>query len=255
MERREGGIAEEAARDIFGSKGLNILGVEAVIDVLSIKGIKIVLTEEERERSKNIPWTEETLRMASARGWRGRRAILCWAPPERYGITMLKLMEAFGTSKDSLDVQPRIYASPWRKDNEEWSKKEFAKKVLREGWHLTLAEMLFLDKCYPREGYWHLTAIEMFLGKKHPKQKSFLTEDEELLTPVETMYLVLFNYMINNGERLLAKGSSRTDTTLTNGRVVGLGDFGAENGLKVGDWHPFTRSPRIGALIGRRPEV
>lgn len=225
-----GGVTEEMAYRIFHQpKKIDVLGVETVNRALSVRGleIKIELTPEERECFSVVPFSEETLKMAAARQWRGKRAILWWAPPERYGITMLKLRDAFGTSKD---VQPCVWNNEW------WLKEKFAKEVLKEGWHLTLAEL-------PDESK----------DKTYDDQKALLTKEEELLAPVEVMYLCSVNYLVNDSERLLCDCDchSKTDTLDSAGRAVHLGAFDP-TGLLVSDCAPFGRWSDFGVLVARK---
>lgn len=218
-------VTEEMARSILQPKRTDILGVDVVVSALSGKGIKIELTQDERERYGYVPFSEETLKMVAGHQWRDKRAILWWAPPERYGLTMLKLRDAFGISRDT---QPCVYGNDW------WLKEKFAKEVLKEGWHLTLAEL-------PDESR----------DKTYDDQKALLTKEEELLTPVEVMYLCLVNYLVNDGERLLYDCYSRTDTLDSHGYVVYLGDFHPD-GLHVCLWPPADPDSSIGVLAARK---
>jgi len=229
------GVTEEMSRSILQPKRpkrpkrTDILGIDAVVSALAGKGIKIELTPAERERYNYVPFSEETLKMAAGHQWRGKRAILWWAPPERYGLTMLKLKDAFGTSTN---VQPCVWNNNW------WLKEKFAKKVLKEGWHLTLAEL-------PDESR----------DKTYDDQKALLTKEEELLTPVEVMYLCLVNYLVNDGERLLYNCYScysRTDTLDSCGYVVDLGGFGPGGLFALGRWRPTSRGSSLGVLAARK---
>lgn len=203
----------------------DLLDPEAVIKALTAKGFEIELSEEEKAKFQQIPFSEETLRIAGSGQWRGTRAILWWAPPERCGVTMLKLRELFGTSKNT---QPCVYNNDW------WLNAEFAKKILREGWHLTLTKM-------PTESK----------NQNYEEQKALLAEKEELPEPVEVMYFCLVNYLINDKERLLHNDYSGTNTLLFGGSVVCLGRFRAD-GFDVGSSPPDRRVSCIGILPARK---
>lgn len=210
-------------KNLLGAK--DMLDPEAVIKALAAKGLEIELSEEEKVKFQQIPFSEETLKIVGSGQWRNTRAILWWAPPERCGVTMLKLRELFGTSKNT---QPCVYDHDW------WLNEDFAKKVIREGWHLTLTKM-------PPETK----------NNSYEEQKSLLTEKEELPEPNEVMYFCLVNYLINDKERLLHNDYSRTNTLDSDGDVVYLGRFSAD-GFCVGDSLPDYCDSVIGVLPARK---
>lgn len=203
----------------------NILDPEAVIKALTDKGLEIRLTREEEARFQQIPFSEGTLKMASSARWRGKKAILWWAPPERCGVTIRKLIELFGTSRST---PPYIYYHNWS------LKEKDAREVLREGWHLNLAEI-------PPDSS----------NRDYEEQKALTTEEEELPAPVEVLYLCLVNYLVNDKKQLLPDCNSRTNALDSNDYVVTVGSCGA-GGYEIFSSSPDGRYTGVGVLLSRK---
>ena len=83
----------ESQKNAAHIMGRDFIGINLVINALQWKGIAIRLTESDLDQYSAVPFSEDTLNKITQRKWRGKRAVLWWAPPERYGFNLRKLLE------------------------------------------------------------------------------------------------------------------------------------------------------------------
>lgn len=207
----------------------DFLGINLVINALQWKGISINLSESELGKYSDLFLTETSLTEIEKRGWRGKRAILWWAPPERYGLNLKKLFDTFGADNK---YQPCFYKDAW------WLNEPFAYDVLPEGWHITLVEL-------PVE-----TKSRSFADQLQLKDK-----EEMLCKPIELAFLCFINYIIKQ-EYILNNFYSRTDIKMDNDHTAAIGKFESE-GLRINKISSSlsTQEVPIGLLFSRNPSI
>ncbi|MGA1875935.1 MAG: hypothetical protein ACMUIA_10040 [bacterium] len=216
----------ESQRRAAQIMGHNFIGINLVTSALQWKGIPIRLTEEELHRYSNIPASEDILVEVINGKWRGKKAVLWWAPPERYGLNLKELFKLFGTD---IRHQPCFHKDNW------WVDMDFAVEPVSEGWHLSLIEIPSETK-----------------SRSLPEQIRLRQEYEVLCKPVELAFLSLINYMIN-GEYIFSYFYTRTDSELGSGYTASVGMFGVD-GLRINRTSPnlSTQDTAIGLLFSRK---
>jgi len=208
--------------------GYDFIGINLVINALQWKGVAIRLTENDLDQYSVIPFFEETLKKIAKRKWRGKRAILWWAPPERYGFNLRKMLEIFGADNR---YQPAFDRDLW------WLDEDFAEEVIPEGWHITLVEI-------PPETK----------SRTLSEQINLKQEYEKLCKPVELVFLSFINLIVNR-EYLSTFFYSRTDAELFSNHNVSIGKF-ENNGISINKTSSTlsTQDTPIGLLFSRKLE-
>ena len=208
--------------------GRDFIGINLVINALQWKGVAIRLTENDLDEYGSIPFSEEILNKIAQRKWRGKRAILWWAPPERYGFNLRKMLEIFGTD---IRYQPAFNRDLW------WQGEDFAEEVIPEGWHLTLVEI-------PPETKSHTLSEQINLKQEY----------EKLCKPVELVFLSFINLIVNR-EYLFTFFYSRTDAELLSNHTVSIGKF-ENDGISISKTSSTlsTQDTPIGLLFSRELE-
>jgi len=208
--------------------GCDFIGINLVINALQWKGIAIRLTENDLDQYSAIPVSEEILNKIAQRKWRGKRAILWWAPPERYGFNLRKMLEIFGADNR---YQPAFNRDLW------WLDEDFAEEVIPEGWHLTLVEI-------PPETKSHTLSEQINLKQEY----------ENLCKPVELVFLSFINLIVNR-EYLFTFFYSRTDAELLSNYTVSIGKF-ENDGISISKTSSTlsTQDTPIGLLFSRKLE-
>ena len=205
--------------------GRDFIGINLVINALQWKGVAVRLTESDLDQYNTIPFSEKKLTEIAHRKWRGKRALLWWAPPERYGFNLRKMLDIFGTDNR---YQPAFHKDVW------WAKENFADEVIPEGWHLTLVEI-------PPETK----------SRTLSEQINLKQEYEKLCKPVELAFLSFINLIVNR-EYLFTFFYSRTDVELLSNHTVSIGKFENE-GLYITKTSSTlsTQDTPIGLLFSR----
>ena len=216
----------ESQKIVSKIMGYNFIGINLVINALQWKGISIRLTEDDLDKYSIIPIFEETLIEIAHKKWRGKRAILWWAPPERYGFNLKKMLDIFGTD---MRYQPAFNRDIW------WVDEDFAEEVIPEGWHLTLVEI-------PPETKSHTLSEQINLKQEY----------EKLCKPVELAFLSFINLIVNR-EYLFTFFYSRTDAKLPTNHNVSIGKF-ENDGLYISKTSSTlsTQDTPIGLLFSRK---